>query len=158
MKKKQIIITLYLLLIASTLGAVLTLGILNAAVIFNSEYILPIPYLDHYNEGILMGEIFRRFSYWIYFMILVIAIFEAYEYKMMRRDRYAIIAAFITLSTMALFAAIYTPKILELQQQGVEATLSSEFASLHSASELDFKILAVALIALFVRRMMLMFR
>ncbi len=77
MNKKAIIDVLYLLSIAMTIGAVLVLGVFVAAVVFHSEIFLTIPLLSRYEEGKIMGEIFRRFSYWGYVMAAIIAVYEA---------------------------------------------------------------------------------
>ncbi len=157
MSRKQWTVSLYLLFVAMTLGAVLVLGIFVTSVIFHSDTVLSNVLLDHYNEGQLMAEIFRRFTYWGYVMAGVIALFEISEYKNGRRDTIVIITAFISIATLLLFSAIYTPKIIEMQEMGIEATQSDAFASLHTASEIDFKILALVLGVLFLRRMHLMF-
>ena len=157
MTAKQWTITVYLLLVAMTLGAVLTLGVFVAATIFNSDSYLAGALLDHYNEGLLMAEIFRRFSYFVSFMALVVFAFEANEYKHGRRDTWALVSAFFVIASAMMFSAIYTPKILEMQALGAEATQSEAFQALHIGSEIDFKILAVALGVLFIRRMRLMF-
>ena len=157
MSRKQWTVSLYLLFVAMTLGAVLVLGIFVTSVIFHSDAILTNVLLDRYNEGQLMAEIFRRFSYWGYFMVAVVSLFELSEYKHGRRDNITILSASVTIATLLLFNAVYTPKIIEMQAMGVEATQSEAFASLHSASEIDFKVLAVALGVLFLRRMQLMF-
>lgn len=146
----------YLLLIGATFGAVLVLGIFVAPVIFHSEELLSVALLDNYNEGMLMAEIFRRFTYWIYLTTIAVVLFEIYEYKQARRNKIAMISAFVAVSTMLLFSAVYTPEILALQKEGIEATMSDAFANLHAASELDFKILAVALAALFFQRILLL--
>jgi hypothetical protein len=146
----------YLLLIAVSLGGVLTLGTFTAPVVFHSESLLEGALLNNYQEGVIMAEIFRRFSYWIYLLAAVVAVYELYEFKMMRRDRIAGLSAFAVVATSLMFSAIYTPRILEMQQQGTEATLSDTFISLHKGSELDFKILAAALLLLFFRRVMLL--
>ena len=157
MNRKQWKVTLYLMGVAATLGAVLVLGIFVAPVIFHSGALLPNNLLTRYEEGMLMGEIFRRFGFWAYIAAAVILVFEASEYRHQRRDKWAIMSALLSVATLLMFAAVYIPKILALQAQGADATASEAFASLHSASELDFKVLAVALIVLFVRRMQLMF-
>ncbi|MEN8148094.1 MAG: DUF4149 domain-containing protein [Campylobacterota bacterium] len=157
MTAKQWTIIIYLLLVAMTLGAVLTLGIFVAATIFNSDSYLAGALLDHYNEGLLMAEVFRRFSYFITFMAFVVFVFEANEYKHGRRDTWVLVSAFFVIASAMMFSAIYTPKILEMQALGAEATQSDAFAALHIGSEIDFKILAVALGVLFIRRMRLMF-
>jgi hypothetical protein len=51
---------------------------------------------------------------------------------------------------------VYAPKILSMQAMGMEATQSDTFSNIHIASEIDFKILAVALLILFIRRLMLL--
>ena len=103
-----------------------------------------------------MAEIFRKFGYWCNAAALAIVLFELYEYKMFRRDGIAMGAAFTSVVTLLLFSAVYTPKILEMQEAGAEATLSEAFANIHLASEMDFKILALALMLLFFRRVMLL--
>jgi len=145
----------YLLVLGTTLGAVLVLGIIVAPVVFHTELLLFQP-LDHYNAGIVMGEIFHRFSYWAYFSAIAVVVYEVLQYRAQRRDKVAMISSFIVLFTLLLFAAVYSPKILAMQALGVQATQSDSFAALHMASEIDFKILAVALGVLFVRRIMLL--
>lgn len=157
MTAKQWTIVIYLLLVAMTLGAVLTLGIFVTATIFHSDNYLVGVMLDHYNEGLLMAEIFRRFSYFISFMALVVFVFEANEYKHGRRDTWSMVSGFFIIVSSLMFSAVYTPKILEMQRLGAEATQSDAFNALHIGSEIDFKILAVTLGVLFIRRMRLMF-
>lgn len=156
MRKRVYLETAYLLLIAATFGAVMVLGVFVASTIFNSEQLFALAPLDHYSEGVIMAEIFRKFGYWCNAVALFIVLFELYEYKMFRRDGIAMGAAFTSVVTMVLFSAVYTPKILQMQEQGADATQSEVFASLHFASEIDFKILAAALVILFFRRVMLL--
>jgi len=156
MNKRKITIDIaYLLSIGMTIGAVFILGALTAAVVFNSEFYLSIPLLSRYEEGKIMGEIFRRFSYWAYFMAAVIAIYEVSRYKVMQIDKVSILSAIASIGTLLLFSAVYTPKILEYQSRG-EMAMDESFEALHRGSELDFKILLVVLSILFVRRAYLM--
>ena len=148
--------TAYLLLIAATFGAVMVLGIFVAATIFNSQLLFALAPLDHYAEGVIMAEIFRKFAYWCNFAALMVVLFELYEYKMFRRDGIAMGSAFTTVVTLLLFSTVYTPMILQMQSEGPEATQSEAFANLHMGSEIDFKILAFALVVLFARRVMLL--
>ncbi|DAB38288.1 MAG: DUF4149 domain-containing protein [Sulfuricurvum sp.] len=155
MNKKVVIDVLYILLIAMTAGAVLVLGVFVAAVVFHSEVYLTLPLLSRYEEGKIMGEIFRRFTYWAYFMSAVIAVYEVSRYKVMQIDKISILSALGSIGTLLLFSAVYTPKILEYQSRG-EAAIDASFEALHKASEIDFKILLLTLLILFSRRAYLM--
>lgn len=155
MNKKAVIDIIYLLLIAMSAGAVLVLGVFVAAVVFHSEVYLTLPLLSRYEEGKIMGEIFRRFSYWAYFMSAVIALYEVSRYKVMQIDKISILSALGSIGTLLLFSAVYTPKILEYQSQG-EAAIDESFEALHKASEIDFKMLLLMLLILFSRRAYLM--
>ncbi len=146
----------YLLVIAASFGAVLVLGAVVAPVVFHSDKILVGILIDHYNMGVIMGEIFYRFSYWIYFLAGYITFYEVYMYKYGQRDAILFGAATTALFSSLMFAAIYVPKILAMQSMGREATQSDTFANIHIASEIDFKFLAVALLVLFIRRLMLL--
>ena len=146
----------YLLVIAASFGAVIVLGAIVAPVIFHSDRYLVGMLIDHYNMGMLMGEIFRRFAYWTYFLAGFIALYEAYMYKRGQRDAILFGSAVTVIFSALMFSAIYVPKILMMQAIGKEATQSDTFANIHIASEIDFKLLAVALVVLFVRRLMLL--
>ena len=158
MNKKIYIDFSYLVILAATFGAVIVLGAFVAPVIFNSEKILIDMTMDHYNAGIIMGEIFSRFSYWIYVVAITIVIYEAAQYKMGQRDAIAFASAVTAVFSALMFSAVYAPKILSMQALGREATQSDTFHNIHIASEIDFKILAVSLIILFIRRLMLLRR
>lgn len=146
----------YLVALAATYGAVMVLGMLVAPVIFNTNEITVALQIDNYNAGIIMGEIFHRFSTWVYVLAFIVLGYEAYMYKMGQRDRYIAISATLVVFSSLMFSGVYSPRILEMQTMGVEATQSDTFANLHLASEIDFKILAVSLVVLFIRRLMLM--
>lgn len=146
----------YLLVLAGSLGGVLVLGALVAPVVFNTDKILFEMLLSQYNEGKIMAEIFHRFTYWLYFVALFVAIYESAAYKMGQRDAVAFGASVTVLFSSLMFSGVYAPKILAMQSMGVEATQSDTFENIHIASEIDFKILAVALFVLFIRRLMLL--
>jgi hypothetical protein len=146
----------YFIILAASFGAVLVLGAIVAPVIFHTDKILSEMLMDNYNAGIIMGEIFHRFSYWVYFLAVYVILYEAAQYKMGQRDAISFGAAFSVVFTSLMFSAIYSPKILAMQAMGREATQSDTFDNIHIASEIDFKILAVALLVLFIRRLMLL--
>ncbi len=155
MNKKAVVDVSYLLLVGMTAGAVAVLGALVAAVVFHSESYLSVPLLSRYEEGKIMGEIFLRFSYWGYFMVLVITVYELYRYKRMQIDRISLLSALGAVGTLLLFSGVYTPRILEYQSRG-ESAIDAGFEALHKASEIDFKILLLTLLILFGRRAYLM--
>ena len=147
MRNKQFLAdTFYLILLASTLGAILVLGIFVAPVIFGNSM------LSHFENGVVMADIFNRFGYWLYFTLFGIILYEGYEFKSFKRDTPMMVATLTSIFSILMFNAVYTPKILEIQSFGEEATKSDEFANIRIASELDFKILATALLVMFIRR------
>ncbi len=146
----------YLIVLAASFGAVIVLGAFVAPVIFHTDKILVDMLIDNYNAGIIMGKIFFNFSYWIYFLAFFTMIYEAIDYKQGHRDAIAFASASGVIFSSLMFSGVYAPQILAMQALGVEATQSDTFKNIHIASEIDFKILAVALIILFVRRLMLL--
>ncbi|MDQ7061631.1 MAG: DUF4149 domain-containing protein [Sulfurimonas sp.] len=158
MSKKIYIDFSYLIFLAASFGGIIVLGAFVAPVIFHTDRILSDMIIDNYNAGIIMGEIFHRFSYWIYALAFFVALYEAIEYKQGHRDSIILASAGVTFFTSLMFSAVYAPQILKMQALGVEATQSDTFQNIHIASEVDFKVLALALIVLFVRRLMLLRR
>lgn len=156
MSRKKLIDIAYLLMLAMSAGAVIILGMFVAPVVFHSEIFLTEPLLSRYEEGKIMGEIFRRFSYWGYVMVLFITLYEISRYKIMQIDKISILSAMGAISTLLLFSAVYVPKILEYQGQGEGVMIDHGFEAIHKASEIDFKILLVTLLILFGRRAYLM--
>ncbi len=149
---KRILDTGYLILLGASIGGILTLGIIMTSTIFHSaDYIGPL--LSHYQEGQIMSGGFDKFSYFLTFMFFVIMFYEMYSYKILQRDKTVMLSSLVALFSIGLFIGVYTPRILEMQKLGQEATASSEFESLHLGSELDFKILVVALLVLMGRRL-----
>ena len=156
MKRNIYIDFTYLVSLAATFGGVLVLGALVAPVVFHTDKILVGMMLDHYNAGIIMAEIFSRFSYVLYFIAVAVLLYESAQYKMGQRDAIAFGASVSVIFSSLMFSAVYAPKILAMQALGAEATQSDTFENIHIASEIDFKILAVALVILFIRRLMLL--
>lgn len=156
MRKNIYIDFAYLVILAATLGAVLVLGVVVAPVIFYTDGIIIDLVLDRYNAGMIMSEMFSRFSMWLYVVAFVVLSYEAVMYKMGQKDRYIFVGAFLVVFSSLMFSSVYVPKILAMQDMGREATQSDTFATIHAASEIDFKILAVGLLVLFIRRLMLL--
>lgn len=156
MKKNIYIDFGYLIILAATFGAVIVLGAIVAPIVFHSDRVLNAVLLDNYNAGIIMGEIFRRFSYWVYFLAFFVTAYELIMYKRGQRDIVIFGSSVTVVFSALMFSAVYSPKILSMQRLGIEATQSDTFKNVHMASELDFKILAFGLLLLFIRRLMLL--
>ena len=156
MKRNIYIDFAYFIILAASFGGVVVLGAIVAPVVFHTDKILSEMIIDNYNAGIIMAEIFHRFSYWIYFLAVYVVLYETVQYKMGERDAISFGAAVTVLFSSLMFSAVYAPKIIQMQAMGIEATQSDTFANIHIASEIDFKILAVALIVLFIRRLMIL--
>jgi len=120
----------YLIVLAATFGAVVVLGGVVAPVIFHTDTITVGILIDHYNAGIIMGEIFHRFSYWIYFLAVYVALYEAAAYKMGQRDAVLFGASVTVMFSSFMFSSIYVPKILSMQAAGSEATQSDTFENI----------------------------
>ena len=146
----------YLFILAATFGGVVVLGALVAPVVFHTDKLLAGFLLDRYNAGIIMAEIFHRFSYWLYVVAIFVFLYELVQYKNGKRDAIIFASGGMVLFASLMFSAVYAPKILAMQALGAEATQSDTFHNIHLASEMDFKLLAVSLLVLFVRRLMLL--
>lgn len=152
-KIKQPLLIVYILLLCVTLGAVIAAGALSAPVIFNSEAQFGEVVLSHFQEGLLMTAIFLKLNYLIHLTVIAVLLMELYRYKMFDRDTISLVAMIVAVFTGLLFTQYYTPDILAMQSKGAEATQSAAFDKIHFASELDFKLFALALLVLAVRNM-----
>ena len=146
----------YLLVLAASFGGVVVLGALVAPVVFHTDN-LPVNILiDKYNAGIVMAEIFHRYSYWLYFVAFFVLVYEVIQYKTAKRDAVILASSSLVVFASLMFSVVYAPKILSMQALGPEATQSDTFLHIHLAAEIDFKLLAVSLGVLFIRRLMLL--
>jgi hypothetical protein len=100
-----------------------------------------------------MTQNFVRLGYLVTTMIFVVALYEGYRFKMGEHGKLEQAVTVVVLATAALFDFYYLPMILKFQAMGVEATESKLFANAHIASEIDFKILAAALLVLMILNM-----
>ncbi len=155
--KQKIIEISYLLLIALTIGATFTLGILVAPVIFNMSDLI-ISNVSKFENGQIMSEIFNRYNYLLNLSAFFITIVEIREYLRFNRDKIVLLSAFFSVTTALLFTLYYTPFIIQAQQIGVSATETSAFEGMHKGSVIDFKILLISITVLFVRKIYLLNR
>jgi hypothetical protein len=146
---RRYIVIAYLVFLSVMVGLTLTLGVLVAPVVFHAHDLMALP-ITHYEEGLVMQEIFRRSTYIYMILAIAILIYEVYDFRQGRRDKFVMIAAFVVIYTIMLFVFYYTPEMIALQQ--AHQTQSEAFDALHKGSELDFKIMLFALVTLLLRR------
>lgn len=139
---------IYLFLLAGLIGFELCAGAISAPVIFKGGAELG---LSHFQSGVLMSQIFVKFNY----LLLSISVFSlVYEGFGLRQGiSYAKISqialSFIVLIGACFFVFYCTSYIMQAQKMGEAATQTPDFASVHSASELIFKLIILAQTLLF---------
>ncbi|MDQ7067669.1 MAG: DUF4149 domain-containing protein, partial [Sulfurimonas sp.] len=99
MKKNIYIDFSYFIILAASLGGIIVLGAVVAPVVFHTDKIVSEILISNYNAGIIMGEIFHRFSYWIYFLAVFVMLYEAVSYKGGFRDSITFASAGIVIGT-----------------------------------------------------------
>jgi hypothetical protein len=144
---------MYVIFLASVLGATLYAGIVVAPVTFNTDAIFGSSVLSQYQEGMIMTENFIRLSYVVTLSVIVVFLYEAYKYKMGERDFLALAATFLIIATGIMFSYYYIPEIVSMQQISEEATKTQAFINTHKGSEINFKIYAFGLLLLLVRNL-----
>ena len=145
------ITTLYIILLGIMLGAALYAGIVVAPTVFHSEVALGSELLTRFQEGLIMTVNFVKLSYLVNLTILAVIFYEGFRFKSFERDGIALLSAVVVVLSGLLYAHYYIPQILELQTQGEAVTQSKLFENTHFASELDFKLFALALLILLTR-------
>jgi hypothetical protein len=154
MKKNFRIATMaYLIFLGATLGAILYAGAVVAPVTFGSEKALGGEVLSHYQEGLIMTQNFVRLSYWLLVMIVVVVLYEGYRFKMGEHGKLEQAVTILVLASALLFNYYYLPDIVLMQSMGAEATQTARFSHAHAGSEIDFKVLAAAILALMIVNM-----
>ena len=143
----------YLILLSAVLGAGLFAGIVVAPVTFNTDQWLGADVLTRFQEGQIMTENFLRLSYLVNVVLVAVILYEGYKFKKFERDTLTHVATFFVVATGLLFSQYYIPDIVTMQEQGVEVTKSMAFINTHKGSEINFKILSLALLILIIQNM-----
>ena len=145
---------LYLLVLASVMGAGIYAGAVVAPVTFSTSEILGSGVLSRYQEGIIMTENFVRLSYAVALAMLFVLLFEGYRFVRVERDAVSALTATLVVLTAGLFSFYFVPEIVALQQLGAEITREPEFRRLHQYSETNFKLFVLASLVLLVRNLL----
>ena len=149
----KIVTILYLVVLASVMGAGIYAGAVVAPVTFNSSEILGAGALSRYQEGIIMTENFVRLSYAVVLAMVFVVLFEFYRFARIERDAVSSIAAVLVVATAGLFSFHFVPEIVALQQVGEAMTQEPEFRLVHEYSETNFKLFVFATLVLLVRNL-----
>ncbi len=140
----------YIITLGTVLGAGLLAGIVVAPTIFHSELWLGSPLLSHFQEGLLMTQVFERLAYAVNFLVILVILYEVIKYKAFESDRWSLLTTFLVVSTGLLFTSYYIPDILTMQMAGEAVTNGKIFENVHFASEINFKIFAFSTLALLI--------
>jgi hypothetical protein len=138
----------YLMLLGVTLGAGLCAGVFAAPVIFHADDLLGGGVLTHFQEGVIMTQIFLKLDWLVNLTCALILFVEGYHFLRFWRDQITFYSAFVTVWTGFMFTLYYTPQIVEFQRQGESILTNDLFQKTHMMSEWDFKIFVVALAVL----------
>jgi hypothetical protein len=142
---------LYLLILGVVLGATIYAGAVVAPVTFHSEKWLGGELLSRFQEGLIMTENFIRLGYFILFAMIVIFIYEGYQYKRFNRDLIKTLSALGAIMSGALFKYFYMDSIIQMQMQGESVVESTIFENMHKGSEIALTLFMVFIAILFVR-------
>ena len=143
----RIVQTAYIVLLATALGVTAALGAMVAPTIFRSELYLGAELLTHFQEGLLMTEIFRKYAVLMNTTAAAVVLREGYEFAVRRNRDYPVqLGAVAVVASALLFTLYYTPQIIAAQALGPEATRTAAFQATHQASVVDFKILLAGLV------------
>lgn len=145
----NIILIAYLMLLGITAGAILVEGVIVAPVVFNASDYLHTMELSRFQSGLLMTEVFVRTNVLLNLTATMVLIYELWYFLKRNREWVGILSGLTIVTTSYLFTFYFTPMVLEAQKLGEKMAEDASFNTVHKASELDFKILLIALIVLF---------
>lgn len=138
---------LYIWILGLSIGAVFATGAFSASVLFNAKDLGV--NLSKFEAGILMSEIFSRLSIVLLVVAGIIVFYEILYFRLSSSSRIQrsilFLSGGISVICICLFSLYYAPYIIKAQKLGEAATTTSDFASMHSQSELVFQILFFAL-------------
>lgn len=149
---QKIFITLYLLLLGISIGAILISGVVVAPVVFHASDYLPLKELSRYESGLIMTQVFVQLNLLLNTTAILVLLYEVFHIRVYGFCYLGSISALIAVVCIVLFTQYYTPYILEAQAQGSTILHSAKFEAMHVGSERDFKFLLVALLVLFCAR------
>lgn len=143
----------YLFLIAFLVGIEISIGVFLAPVIFNPGDIIGVGVLSKFQSGQLMSRIFIKFGYVLMIISIISFLFELVNLKnraqIFAKKFSLFMLSSINLALALIFVFYFTDYILKAQEIGILAIETTEFASIHKASEVAMKIMIFAQTILF---------
>lgn len=142
----------YNLILGIALGSSFALAAFVTPVIFNSDLFLGKQILTRFQEGLIMTEVFKKYSILLNITVVVILLIEGIQiavYK--KRDYLQLGIAFVVLVSSLLFTGYFTPAIIHAQASGPGIIKSEAFQALHQASVIDFSFILVSLFVLMIK-------
>lgn len=128
----------------------LILGAIVAPVVFNSSLYLNEIFLTRFDNGLLMSEIFRRFSIVLNIVLLFVTLYHTYKYKQFLSSFSTIVFYVIFAISSLLFSFYFTEGVMSFIYKG-ELWINENielFEAFHKASEIDFAIIMISALML----------
>lgn len=153
-KYQSYIEILYVLMLAFVFSGTLILGAIVAPVVFHSSEFISNVVLDRFQNGELMAEIFSRFALILNYVVLLIVIIEAINYKKFLQSGLYVVFFAIFIVSSFMFSFYFTSIILELLAKGAMAINQNieAFETLHKLSEYDFMVVMFSSLAMFLTK------
>ncbi len=151
-KKKffRVMTMVYIISLGAVLGAVVYAGAVVAPNIFHSELIFGKEIISNYQEGLIMTQNFLKLGYFVNFVVFFLLLYETIKWKTFESDRWTLIFSFLAVSSGLLFSSYYIPSIIDMHKKEKPLQLGKFFKNTHFASELDFKLFAISILALLI--------
>ncbi|TKX30542.1 DUF4149 domain-containing protein [Campylobacter aviculae] len=135
------------------IGVELILGIVVAPTIFYPQSFIGENVLSHFQSGILMTQIFIKMGQLLIIISSINVLFEILSYfkdqaKFQLKFSKLMLSILILILSL-IFVFYFTNQIVAMQTLGEQATTSSNFASIHNASEITIKIILIMQIFLY---------
>ncbi|TKX30029.1 DUF4149 domain-containing protein [Campylobacter estrildidarum] len=135
------------------IGIELIIGIVVAPIIFYPQNFIGEGILSHFQSGILMTQIFIKMGQLLIIISTINVLFEilsCFKVQVKFQLKFSkLILSILILILSLVFVFYFTNQIISMQTLGEQATSSSDFASIHNASEITIKIILIMQIFLY---------
>jgi|AAUQ01.1.fsa_nt_gi hypothetical protein len=112
-KIERNLLIIYLFTLPMVVGASLYVTILNYVMVFDIQKWLG-KALDRYQESFIMTQNFTEMKYFIIITVIIIALYEGYQYKKFNRDLVKTISALGAIMSGSLFSFFYLESLIEM--------------------------------------------